>query len=74
MNYNKEEIYNQKALETISENIKNCLDALGEDSNREGLDKTPMRVAKSWSFMTNGYELDAQEQSTNKGQNPTRTK
>lgn len=61
MNYNKEEIYNQDTIDSISENIKNCLDALGEDSNREGLEKTPHRVAKAWSFMTNGYSLDAKE-------------
>lgn len=61
MNYKKEEIYNQKALDSISLNIKNSLDALGEDSNREGLQNTPLRVAKAWSYMTNGYCLDAQE-------------
>jgi GTP cyclohydrolase I len=61
MNYKKEEIYNQDALDAISANIKSSLDALGEDSAREGLENTPLRVAKAWSFMTHGYHLNAIE-------------
>ena len=42
-------------LESIEKNIKNILDVLGEDVNREGLKKTPHRVAKAYEFLTQGY-------------------
>ncbi|MCB1215718.1 MAG: GTP cyclohydrolase I, partial [Deltaproteobacteria bacterium] len=38
--------------------IKDLLSALGEDPEREGLQKTPHRVAKSLKFLTQGYEMD----------------
>lgn len=58
MLYKKTEEYNSEALEGISANIKSSLDLLGEDSSREGLISTPLRVAKAWSYMTNGYQQD----------------
>jgi len=59
MNYKKTEEYNQNTLDKISANIKSSLDLLGEDSSREGLENTPLRVAKAWSFMTHGYQMNA---------------
>ena len=35
--------------------VKQMLDLLGEDSEREGLVKTPSRVAKAYEFLTSGY-------------------
>lgn len=42
----------------IADRMKDVISSLGEDVNREGLIKTPMRVAKSLQFLTKGYEQD----------------
>jgi GTP cyclohydrolase I len=61
INYEKIERYNLESLEKLSTNYKNIISQLGEDVTREGLEKTPMRVAKAMSFLTHGYEIDAIE-------------
>jgi GTP cyclohydrolase IA len=58
-NYEKIENYNADTLENISNNYKNVITALGEDITREGLEKTPMRMAKAMSFLTSGYQMNA---------------
>ena len=42
----------------IEELTKKLLKEVGENPEREGLLKTPYRVAKSWSFLTSGYKKD----------------
>jgi GTP cyclohydrolase I len=48
-------------LNKIAENYTELLELLGEDPSREGLLKTPVRVAKAMQFFTQGYALDADE-------------
>ena len=57
--YRKVEEYNPKSLEIVKNNFAGILEALGEDLNRDGLTKTPERVARALHFMTQGYEQDA---------------
>jgi GTP cyclohydrolase I len=42
----------------MEEHIRHILKAIGEDPNREGLKKTPRRVAEALSYLTRGYEMD----------------
>ncbi len=48
-------------LENIAENVKNILTELGENTERQGLLKTPDRVAKAYEFLTQGYNVDMDE-------------
>jgi GTP cyclohydrolase I len=59
MAYKKVEHYDEKITGKLTEKYQECLDLLGEDAGREGLLKTPERVAKAMQFMTQGYDLDA---------------
>jgi GTP cyclohydrolase I len=59
--YEKQEIYDADALEELSDHYQAILKLLGEDPSREGLIKTPDRVAKAMAFMTKGYNEDPQE-------------
>lgn len=59
--YNKIERWNPEVIREISEYYYKILKLLGEDPEREGLLKTPERVAKALSFLTRGYEQDPEE-------------
>jgi GTP cyclohydrolase IA len=59
MAYKKIEQYDDKITAKLIDHYKSSLDLLGEDSEREGLLKTPERVAKAMQFLTQGYQLDA---------------
>ena len=56
--YAKIDQYNPAAVERMSSHVREILVDLGEDPVREGLVKTPERVAKALQFLTHGYSLD----------------
>lgn len=58
MAYIKVEQFEDKITSGLIENYKESLSLLGEDPNREGLLKTPERVAKSMQYLTQGYQID----------------
>ncbi len=59
MAYKKTEHYDEKTTSGLMKNYKEVLDLMGEDSNREGLLKTPERLAKAMQYLTQGYQSDA---------------
>ena len=59
MSYKKTEQYEEKVTSGLIENYKSALTLLGEDAEREGLQKTPERVAKAMQYMTQGDQMDA---------------
>ena len=61
MAYSKEEIYDEKTTREIAHHYREILRLLGEDPEREGLAKTPERVAKALQFLTKGYGEDGGE-------------
>jgi GTP cyclohydrolase IA len=61
LSYEKFEEYNSEKLTELSFHYKEILRLLGENPEREGLVKTPLRVAKAIQFLTQGYTLDPVE-------------
>ena len=58
MAYTKVEQFEDKITSGLIENYRESIALLGEDPQREGLLKTPERVAKSMQYLTQGYQID----------------
>ena len=61
MGYEKIEYYDEECTKSLSSSYKEVIVNLGEDPSREGLLKTPERVAKAMQFLTQGYDQNPQE-------------
>lgn len=59
--YIKIDKYDQKKIDKIASHYKNIISEIGEDPNREGLLKTPERVAKAMQFLTHGYDINPED-------------
>lgn len=59
--YERIEQYNEAKINLLSASYSDIIKNLGEDVNREGLQKTPERVAKAMQYLTHGYDLNPTE-------------
>jgi GTP cyclohydrolase I len=59
--YKKIEQYDEDVTAGLMQHYAASMQLLGEDISREGLEKTPQRVAKAMQFITQGYQMDAKE-------------
>lgn len=59
--YERIDVYDENITSELSRNYENILKIIGEDISREGLDKTPERVAKAMQFLLQGYKTDPVE-------------
>ena len=59
MGYHKSESYDEQSTEALKAAYSNIISAVGEDPQREGLLKTPERMAKAMQYITQGYSMNA---------------
>ena len=58
MAYHREDVYDEEITAKLAAHVKEILELIGEDPQREGLVKTPERVAKALQYLNKGYEQD----------------
>ncbi|MDD2289932.1 MAG: GTP cyclohydrolase I FolE [Bacteroidales bacterium] len=58
MSYTNKDLYTPETTKKLQEHYKEVLKLLGEDNQREGLVRTPLRVAQAMQFLTKGYHED----------------
>ena len=61
VDYKKEKQFDKKNIELLKKHYSKVLELIGENPSREGLIKTPERVARAMGFLTNGYKMNATE-------------
>ncbi len=61
INYRQENLYNEEKTKLLSNHYRHIIESLGDDTSRDGLLKTPERVARAMQFLTQGYESDPYE-------------
>ena len=59
--YLKVDKYDEQCVEELAQHYKEIIRLLGEDPDREGLLKSPERIAKAMLYFTFGYDLDPEE-------------
>ncbi len=59
--YQRIDVYDEESTNLLSEHYQQVLEIVGEDATREGLVKTPERVAKAMQFLLQGYKIDPVE-------------
>jgi GTP cyclohydrolase IA len=59
--YKKIDQYNDKLVDSMSDMYKSIIKDLGENQQRDGLIKTPVRAAKAMQFLTQGYDINPDE-------------
>jgi GTP cyclohydrolase I len=59
--YQKRDLYNVRTIKKLATHYREILKLIGEDPDREGLEKTPERVAKAMQFLTHGYDLKPED-------------
>lgn len=61
MTFTRHDNYDEQTTTALAKNYESIISLIGEKSDREGLLKTPTRIAKAMQFFTQGYKLDATE-------------